>query len=77
MTENNPEGVTLRTGIYGVFDEFLKESVIEKTAYFPKDNSINNDQKQNVFNPAVLNKLVDCYVQEPNKDKNIKFVNFE
>lgn len=73
MTVNNQKGVNLRTGIYGVFDEFLKKSVIEKIAYFPKDN--NQNQKVSIpFTPSVLKVIVNSYVKAPNKDKNLKFV---
>lgn len=73
MTEINPNGVNHRTGIYGVFDEFLKKSVIEKIAYFPKDN--NQNQKVSIpFTPSVLKVIVNSYVKAPNKDKNLKFV---
>ena len=72
MTEINPNEVKPRTGIYGVFDEFLKKSVIEKIASFPNDND--KDQNQYIFNPAVLKDIVVYYVKEPNKDKNLKFV---
>lgn len=67
MTEINPNGVNLRTGIYGVFDEFLKKSVIEKESFFSENN-------QKVFKPEVLKDIVDWYVKKPNTEKNIKFV---
>lgn len=68
MAENNPEGVTLRTGIYGVFDEFLKKTIIGRKSYFSDDSS------SDVFIPTALNELVERYVMKPNTEKNIKFV---
>lgn len=58
MTENNPEGVTLRTGIYGVFDEFLKKTIIGRKSYFSDDSS------SDVFIPTALNELVERYVKK-------------
>lgn len=67
MTDENTKK---RNDIYGVFDEFLKKSVIEKESFF-SDFSENN---QKVFKPEVLKVIVDSYVKAPNKDKNLKFV---
>lgn len=70
MANDKTNTENTRNDIYGVFDEFLKKSVIEKESFF-SDFSENN---QKVFKPEVLKDIVDSYVKTPNKDKNLKFV---
>lgn len=70
MANDKTNTENTRNDIYGVFDEFLKKSVIEKESFF-SDYSENN---QKVFKPEVLKDIVDSYVKTPNKDKNLKFV---
>lgn len=46
-----------RAGIYGVFDEFLKKTIIGRKSYFSDDSS------SDVFIPTALNELVERYVK--------------
>lgn len=58
MTVNNLNGGNQRTGIYGVFDEFLKKTIIGRKSYFSDDSS------SDVFIPTALNELVERYVKK-------------
>ena len=71
MTNDKTNTESTRAGIYGVFDEFLKTSVINKECFFSNEN--NQSQKVSIpFTPIELKVIVDSYVKEPNKDKKLK-----